>query len=64
MMTIGIVTVRNNSETLAMVKSMLPALRPNWTGVECEMVTINRPDEDAVTLALKVRPVYMRIIVR
>jgi hypothetical protein len=64
MMTIGIVTVRNNSQTLAMVKSMLPALRPNWNGVECEMVTINRPDEDAVTLALKVRPVYMRIIVR
>jgi hypothetical protein len=43
--------------------AMMPSLRPPWTAISCELVTIDR-ENGSVTIALKVRPHYMRIIIR
>ena len=60
-MTVGLVTVKKELQDTAL--AMMPSLRPPWTGISYELVTIDR-DADAVTVALKVRPIYMRIIIR
>ena len=60
-MTVGLVTVKKELQDA--VLAMMPSLRPPWTGISYELVTIDR-GADEVTVALKVRPIYMRIIIR
>lgn len=60
-MTVGLVTVKKELQDTAL--AMMPSLRPPWTGISYELVTIDR-GADEVTVAMKVRPIYMRIIIR
>jgi hypothetical protein len=59
--TVGLVTVKKELKDAAL--AMMPSLRPPWTAISCELVTIDR-ENGSVTIALKVRPHYMRIIIR
>ena len=60
----GLATVSNAAETVAAARAALPAVRSPWGGVRCEIVEVQRPDEGAVTFAMRLCPVGLRFFIR